>query len=82
MTHEEFNEPTDTHYQALMDKDLAELTKSAEEETEDQKDPSQVDEGLTQERLAELMRTAKELQENAKSEDQKDPSQVDEGLTQ
>ena len=48
---------------------MAELTKSAEEETEDQEDPSQEDEGLTLERLAELMRTARELQEKAKSWD-------------
>ena len=32
VTHEEFNERIDTHSQALMDEDLAELTKSAEEE--------------------------------------------------
>ena len=62
----EFNELIDTHSQALMDEDLAELTKSAEEETED---PSQEDAGLTLERLAELMRTAKEQQEKAKSFD-------------
>ena len=67
VTHEEFNDLIDTHSQALTDEDLAELTKSAEEDTEDQEDPSQEDEGLTQERLAELMRTAKELQEKAKS---------------
>ncbi|GFS78093.1 hypothetical protein NPIL_151311 [Nephila pilipes] len=56
----------------LTDEDLAELKKSAEEEeTEDQEDPSQEeeDEGLTLERLAELMRTAKTLQEKAKSWD-------------
>ena len=69
VTHEEFNELIDTHSQALTDEDLAELTKSAEEETEDQEDPSQEDELLTLERLAELMRTAKELQEKAKSWD-------------
>ena len=71
VTHEEFNELIDTHSQALTDEDLAELTKSAEEETEGQEDPSQEekDEGLTLERLAELMRTAKELQEKAKSWD-------------
>ena len=50
---------------------MAELSKSAEEETEGQEDPSQEedDEGLTLEQLAELMRTAKELQEKAKSWD-------------
>ena len=69
VTHEEVNELIDAHSQALTDKDLAELTKSAEEETEDQEDPSQEDEGLTLERLAELMRTAKELQEKATSWD-------------
>ena len=65
VAHEEFNELIDAHSQALTDKDLAELTKSAEEETEDLEDPSQEeeDEGLTIERLAELMRAAKELQE-------------------
>ena len=65
VTHEEFNELIDTHSQALTDDDLAELTKSAEEETEEQEDPSleEEDEGLTLERLAELIRTAKELQE-------------------
>ena len=52
-----------------MDEDLADLTKSAEEETEDQEDPSQEDEGLALERLAELMRTARELQHKAKSWD-------------
>ena len=67
--HEEFNELIDTHSQALTDEDLAELTKSAEEETEDQDDPSQEDEGLALEWLAELMRTAKELQGKAKSWD-------------
>ena len=47
------------------------MTKSAEEETEDKEDPSQEeeDEGLTLERLAELMRTTKGLQEKAKSWD-------------
>ena len=71
VTHEEFNELIDTHSQALTDEDLAELMKSAEEETEDQEDPSQEedDEGLTLERLAERMLTAKELQEKAKSWD-------------
>ena len=69
VTHEQCNELIDTHSQALTDEDLAELTKSAEEETEDQEDPSQEDEGLTLERLAELMRTAKEMQEKAKSWD-------------
>ena len=41
VTHEEFNELIDVHSQALTDEDLAELTKSVEEETEDQEDPSQ-----------------------------------------
>ena len=68
-THEEFNELIDAHSHALTDEDLAELTKSAEEETEDQEDPSQEeeDEGLILERFVELMRTASELQEKAKS---------------
>ena len=48
---------------------MEELTKSSEEETEDQEDPSQEDEGLTLERLAGLMRTAEKLQEKAKSWD-------------
>ena len=64
VSHEDFNELIDIHSQALTDEDLSELTKSAEEETEDQEDPSQEeeDEDLTLERLAELKRTAKELQ--------------------
>ena len=41
VTHEEFNELIDAHSQALTGDDLAELTKSAEEETEDQEDQSQ-----------------------------------------
>ena len=46
--HVGFNELIDTHAQALTDEELAELTKSAEEETEDQEEPSQEeeDEGL------------------------------------
>ena len=69
VAHEELSELIDTHSLVLTDEDLAELTKSAEEETEDQEDPSQEedDKGLTLERLAEVMRTAKELQEKAKS---------------
>ena len=69
VAHEEFNELLDTHSQTLADEDLAELSKSAEEEAEDQEDPSQEeeDEGLTLEWLAELMRTDKELKEKAKS---------------
>lgn len=72
VTHEEFSEFIDTHSQPLMDEDLAELTKSAEEEeTEDQEDPSQEDEaeGLTLEWLDEHMRTAKELHKKATSWD-------------
>ena len=71
VAHKEFNELIDAHSQPLTVDDPAELTKSAEEETEDQEDPSQEEEydGLTVERLAELMRTAKELQEKAKSWD-------------
>ena len=69
VTHEELSELIDTHSQALTDEDLADLTKSAEEETEGQEDPSQEDEGLTLERLAELTRTARELQEKAISWD-------------
>ena len=69
INHEEINELIDAHSQVLMDEDLAELTKSAEEETGDQEDPLQEEEGLTLERLAELKRTAKELQEKAKSWD-------------
>ena len=37
VTHVEFNDLIDTNSQALTDEDLAELTKSIEEETEDQK---------------------------------------------
>ncbi|GFU24966.1 uncharacterized protein NPIL_385411 [Nephila pilipes] len=55
--------PNEIH-QPLTDEDLAELTKSAEEEETEEKD-----EGLTLERLAELMRIAKELQKKAKSWD-------------
>ena len=64
VSHEDFNELIDIHSQALTDEDLSELMKSAEEETEDQEDPSQEeeDEDLTLELLAELKRTAKELQ--------------------
>ena len=64
VTHEEFNELIDSNSTALTDEDLAELTESAEEETEDQEDPSNEEEdvGLTLVRLAELMRTSKELQ--------------------
>ena len=40
VAHEEFNKLIDTNSQAQTDEDLAELTKSAEEETEDQEDPS------------------------------------------
>ena len=71
VTHEEFNELIDAHSKALTGEDLAELTKSAEEETEDQEDPSleEEDDGLTPQQLAELMRTANELQEKAKSWD-------------
>ena len=69
VTHEEFYELIGTHSLALMDEDLSELTKSAEEDTEDQEDPSKEDEDLILERLVELMRTAKELQEKAKSSD-------------
>ena len=71
VTLEEFNELIDTHSQALTDEDLAGLTKSAEEDTEGQEDPSQEeeDESQTLEWLAELMRTAKELQVKAKSRD-------------
>ena len=71
VTHEEFNELIDAHSLALTDEDLAELMKSAEEETEDREDLSQEedDEGLTLVQLAERMRTAKELQEKAKSWD-------------
>ena len=65
VTHEEFNELIDTHSQPLTDEDLAELMKFAEEETEDQEDTSQEEEDLTLERLAELIQTAKELQEKA-----------------
>ena len=52
VAHEEFNDLIDIHSQALTDDDLAELTKSAEEEAEDHEDPSQEedDEGLTLER--------------------------------
>ena len=69
VAHEELSEHIDSHSQALTDEHFVEVMKSAEEETEDQEDPSQEeeDEGLTLERLAELMRTAKELQEKAKS---------------
>ena len=71
VTHEEFNVLIVTLSQALTDEDLAELSMSAEEEEEDQEDQSQEeeDEGLTLERLAELMRTTKKLQEKAKSWD-------------
>ena len=71
VTHEEFNELIDAHSQALTGEDLAELTRSAEEETEVKEDTSQEEEdgGLTLQRLAELMRTAMELQEKAKSLD-------------
>ena len=71
VTDEEFNELIGIRSHVLTDEDLAQLMKSTEEETEDQEDPSQEeeDEGLTLESLAELMQTAKELQEKAKSRD-------------
>uniref|UniRef100_A0A8C7YX60 DDE-1 domain-containing protein n=1 Tax=Oryzias sinensis TaxID=183150 RepID=A0A8C7YX60_9TELE len=70
VTHEEFNELVDAHSQPLTDQDLAELMQSASENgTEDQEDPSQEDEGLILERLADLMQAAKQLQEIVKSWD-------------
>uniref|UniRef100_A0A8C7YVX0 DDE-1 domain-containing protein n=1 Tax=Oryzias sinensis TaxID=183150 RepID=A0A8C7YVX0_9TELE len=65
-----FNELVDAHSQPLTDQDLAELMQSASENgTEDQEDPSQEDEGLILERLADLMQAAKQLQEIVKSWD-------------
>ena len=71
VAHEGFNELIDAHSKAMTDDDLAELMKPAEEETENQEDQPQEedDEGMTLERLAELMRTARELQEKAISLD-------------
>uniref|UniRef100_A0A8C7WWU1 DDE-1 domain-containing protein n=1 Tax=Oryzias sinensis TaxID=183150 RepID=A0A8C7WWU1_9TELE len=62
VTHEEINELVDAHSQPPTDQDLAELTQSASENgIEDQEDPSQEDvedEGLTLERLVDLMQAA------------------------
>ena len=69
VTHELFNKLIDTHSQPLMDEDLAELKMFAsKEKTKDQEESSQEkeDEGLTQERLGELMQTAKKLHIRAK----------------
>ena len=72
ITYEDINDLIDAHSQPLTDEDLTELTKSAsEEETMDQENLSgeDEDEGLTLERLAELISKAKNLQETAKSWD-------------
>uniref|UniRef100_UPI00358E5639 tigger transposable element-derived protein 1-like n=1 Tax=Myxine glutinosa TaxID=7769 RepID=UPI00358E5639 len=70
MTHEDVNELIDAHSQPLTDEDLTEMTKSASEEEEE--DPGSQEEeevGLTLERLATMVRMAKDLQRVAQEWD-------------
>ncbi|XP_028664099.1 tigger transposable element-derived protein 1-like [Erpetoichthys calabaricus] len=67
MTSDDINELLDAHSELLSDEDLAEMTKSASEE-EDQDDPAEEeDAGLTLERLATILRMAKDLQTSWRS---------------
>ena len=63
MTTEDVNNLIDAHSKPLTDDDLTEMTKSASEEEEDPDNPAEVEEevGLTLERLADLVKSAKEL---------------------
>lgn len=65
ITQDEVNNLIDAHSEPLTDEDLMELTKSASEEEKEATDREQEEEeqGLTLERLYQIMRTAKELQE-------------------
>uniref|UniRef100_UPI00358E0465 tigger transposable element-derived protein 1-like n=1 Tax=Myxine glutinosa TaxID=7769 RepID=UPI00358E0465 len=73
MTHEDVNDLIDAHSQPLTDEDLTEMTKSAsEEEEEEQEEPGSQEEeevGLTLERLATMVRMAKDLQRVAQEWD-------------
>jgi len=73
MTHEDVNELIDAHSQPLTDEDLTDMTKSAsEEEEEEQEEPGFQEEeevGLTLERLATMVRMAKDLQRVAQEWD-------------
>ncbi|XP_051784731.1 tigger transposable element-derived protein 1-like [Erpetoichthys calabaricus] len=73
MTTDDVNELLDCHSQPLTDEDLEELMKSAseEEEEEEQQETEEVvsPTGLTLERLAEICRLAKDLQEQSQEWD-------------
>jgi hypothetical protein len=73
MTPDDVNDLIDAHSQPLTDEDLEEMTKSASEEEEEEQGKRGVEEeegvGLTLDRLATMMRTAKELEQMAQSWD-------------